>query len=319
MKKLYVMGPAHYGFAHDFYKYVLDPLGFDVYRQSSATHYYLKMLTKRYDLIWVCSKTRGFLTLLMKRMPLLKKRMENTKVIIRFHREANAFFHEKPETAWMPYMTVMGCDEVVWVYDCFEELQYYVPQLPQSRFHIVHNGIDLDVYEPNPANRHPKTIFTLSSWHSPKKSLETLIEAMEYLPKWELHIAGKFLSQNYEDYCRRLAKPYGDSVVFLGFAPDKALQMTLSDVFVMPSRQEAWSTQVMEAMACGCKVVAPHIGGMPQFVPKEELIPIPYSSEDLAERVMAVSEHEELRHVNREAVMPYSWQNIIEETKSLLC
>ncbi len=38
------------------------------------------------------------------------------------------------------------------------------------------------------------------------------------------------------------------------------------DVFVLPSRSEAFSNSLMEAMACGCAVIASDVGGNPELV-----------------------------------------------------
>jgi glycosyltransferase involved in cell wall biosynthesis len=38
------------------------------------------------------------------------------------------------------------------------------------------------------------------------------------------------------------------------------------DIFVLPSRSEALSNALMEAMACGCAVVASRVGGNPELV-----------------------------------------------------
>jgi L-malate glycosyltransferase len=38
------------------------------------------------------------------------------------------------------------------------------------------------------------------------------------------------------------------------------------DIFVLPSRSEALSNALMEAMACGCAVVASNVGGNPELV-----------------------------------------------------
>jgi len=163
MKSLYVMGNRHFGFAHDFYNYVLRDLGFDVYRQSTVKGYYFHLLLHKYELICACGKARGFLTVSLKRFPLLKERMKRTKVVTRFHRQLDAFFHERPEVAWMPYMSIIGSDKVVWVYDCFDQLKEYVPKLPKSKFHVVHNGVDLNCYKPDERKRKENKIFTLSS------------------------------------------------------------------------------------------------------------------------------------------------------------
>jgi L-malate glycosyltransferase len=38
------------------------------------------------------------------------------------------------------------------------------------------------------------------------------------------------------------------------------------DVFVLPSLNESFSNSLMEAMACGCAVVASNVGGNPELV-----------------------------------------------------
>jgi glycosyltransferase involved in cell wall biosynthesis len=38
------------------------------------------------------------------------------------------------------------------------------------------------------------------------------------------------------------------------------------DIFVLPSLSEALSNSLMEAMACGCAVVASNVGGNPELV-----------------------------------------------------
>lgn len=318
MRSLYVMGDVHFGFAQDFYDYVLRDLGFDLYRQSTMKAYYFHLLLHKYDLIWACSNARGFLTVLLKRFPLLKSRMQNTKVITRFHRKLDALFSERPEVAWMPYMSIVGSDKVAWVYDCFDHLKKYVPKLPKSKFYVVHNGVDLNYYKPNDARREEYRIFTLSSWHSPKKRLELLIEAMNYLPKWRLDIAGRFLQNDYEIRCRKLARPHKDRIHFHGFVKDKLSWMQRASVFVMPSRQESWSTQVMEAMACGCLVIAPQIGGIPSYIPEIELVSIDVSAKTLAEKIQLISNKKELKGLNRSNVKPYSWDNIRKEVDLVL-
>jgi glycosyltransferase involved in cell wall biosynthesis len=42
------------------------------------------------------------------------------------------------------------------------------------------------------------------------------------------------------------------------------------DIFVLPSKTEAFSNSLMEAMACGCAVIASDVGGNPELIGKDE-------------------------------------------------
>jgi glycosyltransferase involved in cell wall biosynthesis len=42
------------------------------------------------------------------------------------------------------------------------------------------------------------------------------------------------------------------------------------DIFVLPSRTEALSNALMEAMACGCACIASNVGGNPELIRAEE-------------------------------------------------
>jgi len=301
MRKLFLTGSTKYGFAHDFYQYVLRGLGFDRYNldysRLSDAKYLFHLFRKKYDIIWCCSMGRGFITILCKLI--LKKRLRDAQIVTRFHRNVNLLFKVQ---GWKAYATIMAVDKVVWVYDCFKELKKYVPAISRSDFFVVHNGIDLNIYKP-PSNKKSRTnlIFTVSSWHRPRKCLEVLISAMELLPNWELVIAGKFLQKDYEVYCKSLAKEIG-RVRFVGFVEDKVSWMQKAKVFVMPSRYEALSTQVMEAMACGCKVLMVEGGGASEFLPEKEILPRDFNAETLAKRILAVADNEDLVEQNLEAV-----------------
>jgi glycosyltransferase involved in cell wall biosynthesis len=67
---------------------------------------------------------------------------------------------------------------------------------------------------------------------------------------------------------RALAATLGiaDRVSFLGHRDDVDALLAEADVFVLPSRSEAFPNSVVEAMAAGLPVVATTVGGLPELV-----------------------------------------------------
>src|SRR5205823_11528833 len=57
-----------------------------------------------------------------------------------------------------------------------------------------------------------------------------------------------------------------EAVHFEPATPHVAEWLSAIDIFVLPSRSEALSNSLMEAMACGCCPVASNVGGNPELV-----------------------------------------------------
>lgn len=87
------------------------------------------------------------------------------------------------------------------------------------------------------------------------------------------------------------------TVSFLGFRRDVPQLLSVLDLFVFPSLEEALGTAVLEAMAAGKAVVASRVGGIPEAVVEGEtglLVP-PADSEALAQAVGRLLENPDLR------------------------
>ena len=69
------------------------------------------------------------------------------------------------------------------------------------------------------------------------------------------------------------------------------------DIFVLPSRTEAFSNALMEAMACGCCVIASDVGGNPELVRDKEtgLLFPPGDTGALTGALLQVIDNPELR------------------------
>jgi N-acetyl-alpha-D-glucosaminyl L-malate synthase BshA len=57
-----------------------------------------------------------------------------------------------------------------------------------------------------------------------------------------------------------------ERVTFMGNREDVAYLLAASDVMLMPSGSESFGLSALEAMACGCAVVASNIGGLPELI-----------------------------------------------------
>lgn len=69
------------------------------------------------------------------------------------------------------------------------------------------------------------------------------------------------------------------------------------DIFVLPSRSEALSNSLMEAMACGCAPVASRVGGNPELIAHGEtgLLFEPGDAEELARHLELLAGNRDLR------------------------
>jgi glycosyltransferase involved in cell wall biosynthesis len=296
------------------YAYVMAEMEFkQFYLDKNYVQFLWHLRFHKYNVIWCENSGSGLVTVLCKMI--LKDRLSNTKIVTRFHRVPSMLLEEK---GWKALVPLFGSDVIVWVYDCKSELEKLLPTLNTQNFFAVHNGVDLNFYKNLGKTRESSLVVTLSNWWQHKR-LELLIEAMQYLPKHELVVAGNFLNTSYKQYCQKLAKDK-TNVFFMGYADQKEKRelFNKASIFVLPSKSEAWSTHVMEAMACESPVLITEGGGPNEFVPEQELLRQQVTSKELAEKIEQTSKDKELGQLNREHVKPYSWNNISLEVRKVL-
>jgi glycosyltransferase involved in cell wall biosynthesis len=137
-------------------------------------------------------------------------------------------------------------------------------RVPPSKIHVCYNGIDLDEF--HPGDRQPGDPITVGVICAlrPEKGLPTLIEAFSRsCGRARLLIVG---GGPMLDELRRQAEPLGDRCRFEPATNSVAAWLRQIDIFVLPSLSEALSNSLMEAMACGCAVVASRVGGNVELV-----------------------------------------------------
>jgi glycosyltransferase involved in cell wall biosynthesis len=142
-----------------------------------------------------------------------------------------------------------------------------------NHIRVIHNGVDLEEFYPGQVERQPLGLpervplaFFAGDIRTSRKNLETVLRALVQVPELHLAVAGDIAGSPYPNLAATLN--LGQRVHFLGYRRDIALLMRAVDLFVFPSRYEACTLVLLEAMASGLPVVtATTVGGSELVTP----------------------------------------------------
>lgn len=137
-----------------------------------------------------------------------------------------------------------------------------------SKVAVVPNGVDTTLFFNQNLNLDHNFNLVTTSRLVYKNGLDLIIKALPLLPETVvLHIAGVGPE---EDNLKELARKLGvlNRVVFNGLIPYEQLPQFLATgrIFIRPSRSEGLGNSFLEAMAVGLPIVAPLVGGIPDFL-----------------------------------------------------
>lgn len=139
----------------------------------------------------------------------------------------------------------------------------------RERLRMVANGVDTDLYRPDPAvARDPNEILCVGRASDPNKGLHTLVTALAQLPR---HVHLTLVDDDHPDNearKRALALGCADRLSLVGRVPNEALVALYrrAALVVVPSRYEGFGLPAAEAMACATPVVATRAGALPELV-----------------------------------------------------
>lgn len=168
--------------------------------------------------------------------------------------------------------------------------------VPARKIQTISNGVDCTRFAPvRPAGRQIRRVVTVANLR-PEKGHDTLISAAALVvaarPDTEFVIVG---SGPLDAPLRRevASRGLGDRVQFLGERSDVPALLASSDLFVLPSRSEAFPNGVLEAMAVGLPVVATRVGGVPELVESDVngLLVEPDRPDSMAAAVLDLMSH----------------------------
>ena len=137
-------------------------------------------------------------------------------------------------------------------------------RVPASKLIVISNGVDGQAF----SRRLPATsgtrVITVANLR-PEKSHETLIAAagilLETHPHLRFQIVGEGSRRAALEHLAEL-RGVGPAVEFLGHREDVPALLAQADLFVLPSRSEAFPNGAIEGMAAGLPVIASAVGGL---------------------------------------------------------
>ena len=172
---------------------------------------------------------------------------------------------------------------------------------PASGFTTTYSSIELpDTHFQLAAqlrqNHHPSDplrLIFVGSLAQRYKGLHVLLEALQICRGqgvgFSLAVLGDGAQRaGYEETAVKLG--LADQVTFHGFVPQGTAvvhHLCRADLFVMPSLMEGLPRALIEAMACGLPAVGSAIGGIPELLPSEALVP-PNDAPALAQKLLAL-------------------------------
>jgi len=199
-------------------------------------------------------------------------------------------------------------------------MQYEIKAL-HNKIYYAPNGINTEIFKNKKIERE-NIILAVGSLKS-AKSYGNLIKAFKNIlvthPKYKLNIAGDgYLKEELLELVKNLKLE--DKVLFLGNLNKIELvnNYNLAKIFVLSSRSEGFPKVVLEAIFCGCKVVATDVGSVSTFLPKEYVIPN-NSIAALTKHITKVINNKNYEINTVELKTRYSWKNVINIYNEAYC
>ena len=195
--------------------------------------------------------------------------------------------------------------------------------VPRDRIIVVVNGVDLQEFSPGKVERTslclpenvPLALFA-GDIQTSRKNLDTILRALAQVPELHLAIAGRLEGSPYPSLAQQLG--LAQRTHFLGFRKDIPDLMKAVDFFVFPSRYEACTLVLLEAMASGLPVITAVTAGGAELVTEESGIvlenpnDVTTLTQALTKLTRQAGHRKKMGKSARATAQSHSWQSMAE-------
>lgn len=205
-----------------------------------------------------------------------------------------------------------------------DAMQFY--GVPASKVTVTPLAYDRSLYRV--LDLPQRNYFIYVGRHDPYKNLHRAISAFARLPRHlecEFWIGGAF-DKRYTPALQQQALELGvgDRVQFLDYVGREDLPRLLNQAIalVFPSLWEGFGLPVLEAMACGCPVIASNVASIPEVAGEAALLIDPYHVEELTAAMVQLlqdnSVRSQLKAAGYQRSAEFSWQKTGHLTQAVL-
>ncbi|MFI2858318.1 glycosyltransferase family 4 protein [Paenibacillus sp. JSM ZJ436] len=186
--------------------------------------------------------------------------------------------------------------------------------IPHGREHVLRAAADHEVLKKHGLDK--PFVLAVSSM-SPNKNFGSIVKAIQHLNVEDVDfvIAG---GSNPKLFQEQGELP--DSVKYLGYVEEEELRALYEHAacFVFPSFYEGFGFPPLEAMTCGCPVIASHTASIPEVCGEAAIYCDPYDWKDIASKIQRVLKDPDLQDQMRargfEQSSKFSWERCAKET-----
>lgn len=180
------------------------------------------------------------------------------------HRVVTRHVAFQPKHAWMHRLKyTWTCHGIIAVSDAVRNA-LIAAGIPAGKIETIHTGIEVPDPAPRLARAEGEFVIGHMGAFTAEKGQDVAIAAaallQESLPRARFVLAGE------GPLFQRIQENAPANVTLPGFICDRAAFFEALDVFIMPSRSEAWGLAALEAMAGGVPVIASDIGGLAELL-----------------------------------------------------
>ncbi|MEM2695914.1 MAG: glycosyltransferase family 1 protein [Thermoproteota archaeon] len=205
--------------------------------------------------------------------------------------------------------------------------------IDENKISVIYPGVDLDLFRPIGKAELNREEYTLGSYilfvgaMRRYKNIHRLIRAFGKLkiPELKLLIVGARVGSYYQELLEEVKKEGVEkNIYFLDYVEEDMLVRLYNGAiaFVFPSLYEGFGLPLLEAMACGCPVVASNRASIPEVCGDVALYFDPEDVEDMATKIYNVVTNDQLRKrlslAGIQRASNFSWEITARKTLNLL-